>query len=210
MILSDQYRGINSKEFKQILDRKPVPLKKQLTWTTIAHQCTKRYNETEHTVTGLAPKYLLEGKKITIVPSELKKNKIHSELLQDRKLALENSIKSHNYNKEQFDKKRKLYKYNTGDLVYTENGNRLNRKKLDELKIGPYKISEKISSSIYKIDTGHSKSQLNIFHITKLVPAKEFAVLSSDVHSFLVEGRYKENYKTQKYSVVARMSEVKC
>jgi len=26
MILSDQYRGINSKEFKQILDRKPVPL----------------------------------------------------------------------------------------------------------------------------------------------------------------------------------------
>lgn len=124
----------------------------------------------------------------------MKKNKIHSELLQDRKLALENSIKSHNYNKEQFDKKRKLYKYNTGDLVYTENGNRLNRKKLDELKIGPYKISEKISSSIYKIDTGHSKSQLNIFHITKLVPAKEFAVLSSDVHSFLVEGRYKENY----------------
>jgi len=130
----------------------------------------------------------LEGKDITIVPSELKKHKTHSELLQDRKLALENSMKSHNYNKEQFDKKRKNYEFNTGDLVYIENGNRLNRKKLDELKIGPYKILEKISSSIYKIDTGHSKSQSNIFHITKLVPAKEFAVLASDVFSFPVEG----------------------
>lgn len=219
MVLSDQYPGINSKEFKQFLDTKHIPIvftavnapfsnglnerlnqtltnkirckmneKKKLTWTTIAHQCTKRYNETEHTVTGFAPKYLLEGKDITIVPSELKKHKTHSELLQDRKLALENSMKSHNYNKEQFDKKRKNYEFNTGDLVYIENGNRLNRKKLDELKIGPYKILEKISSSIYKIDTGHSKSQSNIFHITKLVPAKEFAILASGVFSFPVEG----------------------
>lgn len=203
MVLSDQYPGINSKEFKQYLDSKHIPIvftavnapfsnglnerlnqtlinkirckmneKKKLTWTTIAHECTKRYNDTEHTITGFAPKYLLEGKNITILPSELKQNKTHSELLQDRKLALENSIKSHNYNKQKFDKKRRDYEFNIGDLVYVENGNRLNRKKLDELKIGPYKVLEKISNSIYKIDTGHSKSQSNIFHITKLVPTQ--------------------------------------
>lgn len=211
MVLSDQYPGINSKEFKQYLDAKHIPIvftavnapfsnglnerlnqtlinkirckmneKKKLTWTTIAHECTKRYNDTEHTITGFAPKYLLEGKNITILPSELKQNKTHSELLKDRKLALENSIKSHNYNKQKFDKKRRDYEFNIGDLVYVENGNRLNRKKLDELKIGPYKVLEKISNSIYKIDTGHSKSQSNIFHITKLVPIQNL--------TFTVEG----------------------
>lgn len=155
MVLSDQYPAINSKEFKQYLDAKHIPIvftavnapfsnglnerlnqtlinkirckmneKKKLTWTTITHECTKRYNDTEHTVTGFAPKYLLEGKNITILPSELKQNKTHSELLQDRKLALENSIKSHNYNKQKFDKKRRDYEFNIGDLVYVENGNR--------------------------------------------------------------------------------------
>ena len=56
-------------------------------------------------------------------------------------------------------------------MMYVENGNKLNKKKLDELKIGPYKILQKISSSIFKIDTGHKKSESNLFHITKLIPA---------------------------------------
>lgn len=55
-------------------------------------------------------------------------------------------------------------------MVYVENGNRLNRKKLDELKIGPYEIEKKISDSIYKINTGHKKTESNLFHITKLIP----------------------------------------
>lgn len=90
--------------------------------------------------------------------------------MQDRKIALENSMKSHNYNKERFDKNREHYDLKVGDLVYVENGNRLNRKKLDELKIGPYEIIDKISNSIYKVNTGHRKSESNLFHITKLIP----------------------------------------
>lgn len=58
-------------------------------------------------------------------------------------------------------------------MVYVENGNKLNRKKLDELKIGPYKIIEKISNSIYRINTGHKKSESNLFHISKLIPILE-------------------------------------
>lgn len=57
--------------------------------------------------------------------------------------------------------------------MYVENGNRLNKKKLDELRIGPYKILGKVSNSIYSVDTGHKKPESNLFHITKLIPTSK-------------------------------------
>lgn len=202
MILSDQYPGINSKEFKTFLEKENIPIiftavnapfsnginerlnqtlvnkircrinekNGKIAWTTIAHECTQKYNETEHTVTGFSPTYLMEGKVINILPDELKEHKTQNDLLQDRKIAVERTIKSHNYNKQQFDKKKLYIQLKVGDSVYVENGNRLNRKKLEELKIGPYKILEKISNSIYKINTGYKKLESNLFHITKLIP----------------------------------------
>ncbi|XP_045452994.1 uncharacterized protein LOC123662154 [Melitaea cinxia] len=148
--------------------------KGKIAWTTIAHECTEKYNETEHGVTRFSPKYLLEGKKFDVLPDELKKKTTHNCLLQDRKIALENSIKSHNYNKKRFDKNRKHHELKVGDYVYVENGNQLNRKKLDELRIGPYEIVDKISNSIYKVDTGHKKAESNLFHITKLIPVVKY------------------------------------
>lgn len=53
-------------------------------------------------------------------------------------------MKSHNYIKQRFDKNRKHYELKVGDSVFVENENRLNRKKLKELKIGPYQIVDKI------------------------------------------------------------------
>lgn len=205
IIMSDQYPGINSKDFKVFLDRENIPIiftavnapfsnglnerlnqtlinkirckinenKHKLAWTTIAHECTQKYNETEHSVTKFSPKYLLEGKNIDIIPNELKQDITHYDLMRDRQIALDNTLKSHNYNKQKFDKNRNKCALKIGDLVYVENGNRLNRKKLDELKIGPYKIIEKISNSIYRLDTGHNKYESNLFHITKLVPVLE-------------------------------------
>lgn len=202
LILSDQYPGINSNEFKRFLQQENISIvftavnapfsnglnerlnqtlvnkirckinekKGKVAWTSIAHECTQKYNETEHTVTGFAPIYLLEGRKVDIIPKELKEETDYKDLIKDRQLALENTIKSHNTNKINFDKNRKDIELKVGDLVYVENGNRLNRKKLDELKIGPYKILERISNSIYRIDTGHRKIESNLYHITKLVP----------------------------------------
>ena len=143
--------------------------KKKLAWTTIAKNCTDMYNETEHSVTRFAPKYLLDGADIRILPRELKEEK-PDDLILDRKTAVENTQKVYNYNKKQFDKYRSEHEFNVGDWVYVENGNRLNRNKLDEIRIGPYQIEDKISSSIFKVNTQHRKFESNLFHITKLIP----------------------------------------
>lgn len=204
-LLTDQYPGINSREFKKYLKQNKINMiftavnspfsnglnerlnqtlvnkirckmnekEKKVAWTTVAQECVKKYNETEHTVTGFAPKYLLDGTDVSILPPELKNEKSKEIWLEDRQTALKNTILSHKYNKKLFDKNRKAHEFETGDMVYVENGNRLNRKKLDELKIGPFQILEKISDSIYKINTGHRKSESNLFHITKLIPTEE-------------------------------------
>ena len=202
ILLTDQYPGINSREFKEFLKEKDITMiftavdapfsnglnerlnqtlvnkirckrnesENKITWTTIAKECVEKYNETEHTITKFTPKYLLEGDNVNILPPELKTISTKQNLEEDRKLAFENTIKSHNYNKNRFDQDREEYEFNIGDRVYVENGNRLNRKKMDELRIGPYKILRKISNSIYEIDTGHKKVESNLYHITKLSP----------------------------------------
>lgn len=212
LILTDQYPGINSKEFKTFLHDKKIPmvftavnapfsngLNERLnqtlvnkircmineegnkkSWTTIAHECVKKYNETCHSVTGFSPSYLLYGTDITILPMELRRKKTLNNWITDRKIALENTMKSHDYNKTMFDKNRKYHEFNVGDRVYVENGNKLNRKKMDELRIGPYKILEKVSSTIYRIDTGHRKVESNLFHITKLIPVSAIVFQESD------------------------------
>lgn len=139
-------------------------------WTTIAHNCVDRYNNTEHTITSFAPRYLLDGTDLSFVPNELKLGKEADDWIRDRKIAVERTIKSHEYNKRIIDKNRTNHNFKTGDMVYVENGHKLNRRKLDELRIGPFKIEGKLSQSIYKINTGHKKMESNLFHITKLIP----------------------------------------
>lgn len=90
--------------------------------------------------------------------------------MEDRKKALENTVKSHNYNKTILERKLKQWEFNEGDMVYVENGNKLNRSKLDELRVGPFRIIQKLSNTIYRIESGHRKTESNLYHITKLVP----------------------------------------
>jgi len=201
-ILTDQYPGLNSKEFKTFLKGQNIRLiytalnapfsnglnerlnqtiinkircrinesTEKKAWTTIARECVDKYNITEHSVTGFTPKYLLDGTNTNLLPEELKEHKTAEDWKKDRKIALDNTIKSHEYNKKHFDKNRKENEFNTGDFVYIENGNKLNRKKLDELRIGPFKITEKISNTIFKIETGKRNDETGLFHITKLIP----------------------------------------
>ncbi|XP_039312410.1 uncharacterized protein LOC120359337 [Solenopsis invicta] len=146
-ILTDQYPGINSREFKEYLEENDVRL--------------------------IFTAYLLDGTDTSILPEELRREKHQEDWMKDKELALERTIKSHDYNKKLFDKNRKHHEFNTGDMVYIENGNRLNRKKLDDLRIGPLEIIEKISNSIYRIKTNRKKSGTSLFHITKLIPISD-------------------------------------
>jgi len=148
--------------------------KRKVAWTTVAHECVQKYNETKHSVTGFAPSYLMNGTDTSILPKELKKKITEQDWIRDKETALKNSIRSHEYNKKTYDKNRINLNFNVGDTVFVENRNKLNRKKLDELRIGPYMIIEKISNSIFKVNTGHKKSESNLFHISKLVPPPTF------------------------------------
>jgi hypothetical protein len=112
----------------------------------------------------------LEGENVDVLPIELKSRCTAEDLKRDREIALNNTVKSHNYNKNIVDLHREDYKLEVGDSVFVENGNSLNRKKMDELRIGPYKILKKISNCIYEIDTGHKKTESNLYHITKISP----------------------------------------
>lgn len=204
-ILTDQYPGLNSREFKECLVENDVRLiftavnapfsnglnerlnqtlvnkirckinekGEKKAWTTIAKECTDRYNETQHTVTGFTPKYLLDGTNTSSLPNEIKKRNTKDNWIRDKELALERTRKSHEYNKKIFNKNRKNHRFNTGDLVYIENGNKLNRRKLDELRIGPFEIIEKISDSLYRIKIGKRRQEAEFFHATKLLPTSE-------------------------------------
>lgn len=151
MLLTDQYAGINSREFKRFLKDKRIPMVftavnapfsnglnerlnqtlinkirckineegKKTAWTTIAQECVSKYNDTIHSVTGFAPSYLLYGTDDTMLPRELKQQKSISDWTRDRKTALENTIKSHNYNKTLFDRKRKYVEFKVGDSRYS-------------------------------------------------------------------------------------------
>jgi len=41
--------------------------------------------------------------------------------------------------------------FQDNDLVYIENGNKMNRNKLDEIRSGPFRIIKKISNTIYEV-----------------------------------------------------------
>ncbi|XP_043270945.1 uncharacterized protein [Venturia canescens] len=199
-LLTDQYAGINSKEFKQHLKTRKINLvftavdcafsnglnertnqtlvnrirckifeNKNRPWSTIAEECVEEYNNTIHSSTGFTPNYLLTGRDKTILPNELNYN--YKEKLEDnRSIAYKNSKKIHEQNKTYYDKNKVNIEYKVGDLVYIQNSNKLNRNKLDPIRIGPYEIKAKISNLIYIIGRGQKKNESQIFHASKLIP----------------------------------------
>lgn len=146
---------------------------KKRAWTSIARECVNKYNRLEHTITGFTPEYLLHGTDTSSIPEELRRKKNGEDWIRDKKLALERTLRSHEYNKSIFDRNRRHHEFNVGDMVFIENGNKLNRKKLEELRIGPFTIEEKISNSIYKLKTAKRNQDTSLFHVTKLIPMLE-------------------------------------
>lgn len=166
--------GLNERLNQTIVNKircKMNESKGKTNWSKIAEECRNRYNETNHSVTGFSPKYLLSGESTDMLPADVKEKQSLTKCLEeDRKLALQRSIKSHQYNKTLFDKNRLQYDFKKGDKVYVDYGNKLNKKKMDEIRIGPFEIEEKISDSIFKINTGRGSRSIGLYHVTKLIP----------------------------------------
>jgi transposase InsO family protein len=135
-------------------------------WPKIASQCVSQYNDTPHSVTSFPPRYLLDGTKSDLFPSLLDTS---SNLSADRELALRNTIHSHNYNKSRYDKKVSDVSFAVGDYVYVNNGSKLNRPKLDPIRLGPFLISRKLSNSVYEIDVKTGNFSKRLYHVSKMI-----------------------------------------
>lgn len=136
-------------------------------WMKTAYECTEKYNNTIHSTTKFSPTYLMYGRFPHLLPPELEQ---HHNLQLDRETAFKNSLRSHLQNKTRFDKNRRDHNFQVGDLVYVENGNKLNRKKLDPIRIGPFPILERRSHHVFLVDCGTSSREKRLFHLSKIVP----------------------------------------
>lgn len=67
-------------------------------------------------------------------------------------------------------KNRKEYTFKVGDLVFTELSNKLNRKKLDHVRDGPFEILEIVSPHLFRLKINKKKLENNLFHKNKLIP----------------------------------------
>jgi len=82
---------------------------------------------------------VLFGESTDLLPHELKeKQLLTNSLEEDRKIALQKSIKSYEYNKTLYAKNRLQYDFKKEDKVCVDYGNKLNRKKMDEIRISPF------------------------------------------------------------------------
>lgn len=132
-------------------------------WTSIARNCIDQYNDTIHSVTKFTPSYLLNGNFKSILPRSLV---IPPDLENDRIIAFQNSLRYHEYNKKLYDSSKRAIDFSVGDSVFVDNGNRLNRNKLDVLRIGPFKINCKLCNNVYEIITGTGPKR---YHASKLL-----------------------------------------
>ena len=80
---------------------------------------------------------------------------------------MEKSIKHHEYNKKLYEKNKLDVNFNVNDSVYVTDGNKLNRSKLDPIRIGPYQITRKLSNNVFEVNVGHGPYRL--YHASKII-----------------------------------------
>ena len=199
ILLADQYTGLNSKKLKDYLNSHDIHLvftsvdsadsnglNERLnqtlvnkircklnsgeirSWSRIALDAVNEYNNTPHTVTGFEPQYLLYNERPEIVPVELVKR---NDLSIDRQTAFDNSMRNFEKNKERIDRLRKRHRFKEGDKVFVQMSSKLNRRKLEEIRNGPFEVIRMVSNSIVEVRCGSRRRDTNMFHIGKLVPA---------------------------------------
>jgi hypothetical protein len=193
-LLCDLYSGINSDEFKKYLKSNKIkPIfttpdaaqslglcervnqtlvnkircqfneeEQKRSWSAVTHQVVDQYNATPHTVTTYPPSFLLKNiwNKTAVIENE------HETVEKAREIAFQKSQKYHNMNKEYYDERRQNAEFNIGDYVFIKNKNKISRKKLESIFIGPFKITKKVSSVIYEVKIDKQKKKR--VHVTNI------------------------------------------
>lgn len=199
LLLTDQHGGLTSNEFQNFITSQNIGMiftavdcpfsnglnerlnqtlvnrirckvnenEKRKTWTTAAYECINDYNNTIHSTTKFSPRYLMEGKIEHIIPNQLITK---HDLMQDRKLALQNTIKAHKLSEQRYNKRKTEWEFKQNDLVYVEMSNKLNRNKLDEIRQGPFLITQILSKHIVEVEINKSKKGKRNYHVCKLIP----------------------------------------
>ena len=198
-LLTDQYGGLTSKEFTNFVKSENIQhlftavdhpesnglnerlnqslvnrircrineSRTKIAWSSLAYKCTAEYNSTLHSATGFSPTYLLFGQRDLISPLDsLSPNTYASDL----EIAYNNSLISHNRNKLRLDRYRTQVIFSPGDYVYIANGNKLNRDKLDPVRLGPFIVHRRLSNSLHEINISHKPNNVatRLYHISKI------------------------------------------
>ena len=196
LVLADRYTGIKSTEFSNYLSKNEIKImyttvncpqsngmceranqtivtrlrcklndfNQNVCWPKLLEKVTEEYNKTPHSVTKFSPSYLLIGVK----PFEPLINGPELTLDSARKQAFDNSMRNHEINKSYYDKKHISTEFKVGDLVYVENKNEINRRKLEPLMSGPFKVVGKLSKISYLVECDKKGKQNDVYHISKL------------------------------------------
>lgn len=132
-------------------------------WPSMVKECISDYNRTCHSVTKFPPIYLLKGELNRLCPIELNEHKLD----EDRKQAKRNTEEYFKRNKQYIDKNRREERVEIGDWVMVESKNKLNRSKLEPIRNGPYKVVEKVSPLLIKVEV--CQNRMAIYHLNQIV-----------------------------------------
>lgn len=165
-----QCNGICERVCNSIIDRirvKMISANYRYAWVRYLQRCIDEYNDTPHSVTKFTPNYLMHG----IIPRNCE-NAEFPPLDEATKSAYENSISYHQKNKIVYEQKHVSYEYKDNDYVYMKNLMGINKRKLDPMQLGPFRIQNRFATNIYNVVRSESPLIIEQVHSKHLFPVK--------------------------------------
>ena len=144
-------------------------------WLPIAEHS---YNNKIHSATGFSPFFITRGYEVNTSASPTRKqseaekpNEFAERMARAREEAACALKRAAEDMKRFYDRKRRPEEYNVGDQVWLDTRNLTTdrpKKKLDHKRLGPFKITHKISNVVYKLELPPSWRIHPVFHVSKL------------------------------------------
>lgn len=85
-----------------------------------------------------------------------------------RRIAFKNSQKYHLYSKHDYDKSHNPIIIKEGDMVLILNKNKIQRRKLEPIWLGPFEVKKKISNVLYEVIYNEQTRKSDVVHIRNM------------------------------------------